>query len=281
MNDAPSASSGRSPMSDAQRILTWLDGWLAGGGRLAFLSDYDGTLTPLVPDPDEAWLSEEARQCLEALAKSPQIHVAVVSGRDVADLRARVRVSGVIYAGCHGLEIEGPSLSFRHPEAEAQEESLNAIGRQLSERASMVRGMRIEPKRFGVAVHYRHVAQDEMRRVETELARAIQQGGSRLKIFHGSQVIEIQPQVGWHKGDCVLWIRDLLLRTATPPLMTIYLGDDWTDENAFEALAGQGITVRVGSGVPASRAAYRLPDVADVQQLLTALATRAVVGSGS
>jgi trehalose-phosphatase len=198
-----------------------------------------------------------------------------MSGRDLADLRERVGVSGVIYAGCHGLEIEGPGINFRHPEAEAQEEVLGAVSRQLTERAPTVPGMRIEPKRFGLAVHYRHVAQDQMRRVETELARAIQQGAGRLRIFHGSQVIEIQPQVSWSKADCVLWIRDVLQRTASGPMMVIYMGDDWTDENAFEALAGQGITIRVGAAVPTSKAIYRLPDVADVQRFLAALATRA------
>jgi trehalose-phosphatase len=268
-------------MSDAQRLVTWIDDWLAGGGRVALLADYDGTLTPIVPWPDEARLPEQVRQHFEVLARSPQAHVAVVSGRDVADLRQRVGVNDVIYAGCHGLEIEGPGLSFRHPEAEAQEESLNVIGRQLSERAPTVPGMRIESKRFGVAVHYRHVAQDQMRRVETELARAIQPGGNRLKIFHGSQVIEVQPQVGWTKGDCVLWIRDALERIATQPLLTVYLGDDWTDESAFEALAGQGITVKVGGGAPASKAAYRLADVADVQLFVAVLATRSVAGLGS
>jgi trehalose-phosphatase len=157
---------------------------------------------------------------------------------------------------------------------------LGAIGRQLTERAPTVPGMRVEPKRFGLAVHYRQVAQDQLRRVETELARAIHQGGSRLKIFHGSQVIEVQPQVGWNKGDCALWIRDVLQGIASGPLTTTYLGDDWTDEHAFEALTGQGITIRVGTGVPASKAAYRLSDVTAVQQFLAALVARAAGEAG-
>jgi trehalose-phosphatase len=263
-------------MSDARRIATWLGDWLMGGGRLAFLTDYDGTLTPIVPSPQDAELPEEVRRDLEALARSPQIDVAVVSGRDLADVRARVGVNGLIYGGCHGLEIEGRGLSFRHVEAQAQEESLAAISRHLTQRAGSVPGMHIEPKRFGVAVHYRHVARDEVGRVETELARAIQQVGSRFKIFHGSQVIEVQPQVGWNKGDGVRWIRDALQRASTAPLMALYMGDDWTDEHAFEALAGQGITVRIGDVVPATKATYWLPGVDDAQQLLSALATRAV-----
>ncbi|PWU23320.1 MAG: trehalose-phosphatase [Candidatus Rokuibacteriota bacterium] len=266
-------------MSDRERIVTWLDDWLAGGGRVLLLTDYDGTLTPIVANPADATLPLGMRRQLEALTKSPLIDVAVVSGRDLADLRERVGLSDVIYAGCHGLEIEGPGLSFRHPEAEAQEAALRVISRELSQRAPIVPGMHVEPKRFGLAIHYRHVAPDQMAQVESELARAIQQCGGRLRIFHGSQVIEIQPQVGWNKGDCVLWIRDVLKGSAAEPVLMIYMGDDWTDENAFEALSGQGITIRVGASVPASRAAYRLPDVTDVQTLLQALAER--VGTGS
>ena len=262
-------------MNDIPSLVTWLTDWLARGGSLLLLSDYDGTLTPIVDRPDEAWLAEATRVDLQALARSPRIHLAFVSGRDLADLRARVGVRDAIYAGCHGLEIEGPGLHFRHPEAEAQQDTLNAITRQLSLRASTIPGMQVEPKRFGLAVHYRHVERDQMRRVEMELARAIQRTGGRLKVFHGTAVIEIQPQVGWNKGDCVLWIRDLIQRASSARVVVLYLGDDWTDEHAFETLAGQGITIKVGSDAPASRAGYRLPDVAGVRRLLSALAAEA------
>jgi trehalose 6-phosphate phosphatase len=266
-------------MSELPHIMSWLDDWLATDARLLLLADYDGTLTPIVESPDDARLAGPVHTSLEALARSPRIDVAVISGRDLADLRECVGVSGLIYAGCHGLEIEGPGISFRHPDAEAQQDNLGSIGRHLAERAPTVPGMRVEPKRFGVAVHYRHVAHDQIRRVETELARAIQQGGSRLKIFHGSRVIEVQPQVSWNKGDCVLWIRDTVQGASAAPLMALYMGDDWTDENAFEALAGQGMTIRVGAGAPASRADYHLEDVGEAQQLVAALAARCAGGS--
>ena len=104
-------------MNDVPSLVAWLADWLAGGGRLLLLSDYDGTLTPIVDQPDQAWLADATRDDLRALARSPNIHLAFVSGRDLADLRGRVGVADAIYAGCHGLEIEGPGLRFRHPEA--------------------------------------------------------------------------------------------------------------------------------------------------------------------
>ena len=251
---------------------------LAGGGHLLLLTDYDGTLAPIGPSPDAARLPDAVRDDLRALARSPRVHVGVVSGRDLADLRALVAVSDAIYAGCYGLEIEGPGMRFAHPDAQAQHETLGAITSELLRRASMVPGMRVEPKRFGLAVHYRHVAPDQMERVETELARAMLQDGSRLKIFHGAQAIEIQPQVGWTKGDCVLWIRDAVRRASGERLTVVYMGDDWTDEPAFQALVGQALTISVGNRVPASRAAHRVADVAAVRQLLSALAAWTCAG---
>jgi trehalose-phosphatase len=164
-------------------------------------------------------------------------------------------------------------MSFSHPEAEAQQDSLRMIGRALNQRMPSVEGMRVEAKRLGLAIHYRDVPAERMREVEDELARAIQRSGHRLKIFHGSKVIEILPQVGWNKGRCALWIREAVQRLSARPVMTVYMGDDWTDEHAFEALEGQAITIKIGGSAPASRALYRLPDVLAAQQLVADLAT--------
>jgi trehalose 6-phosphate phosphatase/alpha,alpha-trehalase len=123
--------------------------------------------------------------------------------------------------------------------------------------------------------------------VEIELARAIREQGSRLKIFHGTKVIEVLPQVAWTKGECARFIQEHVLPSGSgpslsPPLcppLWMYLGDDWTDEHAFEVLSGLALTVRVGDLVPSSKAAYRLKDVAEVRELLAAMAAGLTVGS--
>jgi len=188
-------------MGDVGWIATRLGEWVAGGGRLLFLTGYDGTLTPIVPNPDEAWVPGALREDLRALARAPGVDLGIVSGRDLVDVRDRVGVMEAIYAGSHGLEIEGPGLRFLHPEAEAQRGDLVSMSVTLSLRAGAVPGMRVELKRFGVAIHYRHVDADQRRRVETELARAIHQEGGRVRVFHGNRVIEVLPQVAWGKGS--------------------------------------------------------------------------------
>jgi trehalose-phosphatase len=269
----------RPGMSDLARLLSCAEESLAGPGSILLMTDYDGTLTPIVDDPADAVLAERTRDDLARLARSPRARVALISGRGLEDLRERVGVPNVIYAGCHGLEVVGPDLAFRHPDALAQEATLEAVGDVLVRRAPTVRGMRIEPKGLAVAVHYRHVAPDEIRRVEVELARAIQAQGSRLKIFHGSKVIEVLPQVAWTKGECAQWIQEHVQASLAEPALWLYLGDDWTDEHAFEVLSGKALTIRVGDAVPASKAAYRLSDVAEVHQLLALLADGIAAGS--
>ena len=260
-------------MSDGDKVLSWIRDWLADGGAILMIADYDGTLSPLVHEPSQAWLEAGVRDHLRSLATCPRVRLTIISGRDLVDLRARVGVPDAIYAGCHGLEVDGPDMSFSHPEAEAQQDSLRMIGLALNQRMPSVEGMRVEAKRLGLAIHYRDVPAERMREVEDELARAIQKSGHRLKIFHGSKVIEILPQVGWNKGRCALWIREAVQRLSARPVMTVYMGDDWTDEHAFEALEGQAITIKIGGAAPASRALYRLPDVLAAQRLVADLAT--------
>jgi trehalose-phosphatase len=273
--DRAAPGGGARGMSDLAHILTTVDEWLSGGGSVLLMTDYDGTLTPIVDDPADAVLSKEMREQLVRLARSRRGCVAVISGRGLEDLRARIDIPEVIYAGCHGLEIAGPELAFCHPDAVAQQAMVGAVGETLVRRAPAVNGMRVETKGLAVAVHYRHVAPDEIRRVEIELARAIREQGSRLKIFHGTKVIEVLPQVAWTKGECAEWIEERVGSTLAGRVLWLYLGDDWTDEHAFEVLGSRALTIRVGDLVPASKAAFRLEDVSEVQQVLTALASGA------
>lgn len=75
-------------------------------GRVAVFLDYDGTLTPIVSQPEDAWLSDSMQQTLRELAR--QAPVAILSGRDLDDVRRRVNLDGIVYAGSHGFDIAGP-----------------------------------------------------------------------------------------------------------------------------------------------------------------------------
>ena len=257
-------------VSDLGRVFAALRARLTAGDTLLVLSDYDGTLTPITRDPTDAWLPPEVRSDLDVLAGSDRVRVGIVSGRQLDDLRTRVGLPDVIYAGCHGLEIHGPAIAFRNAAADARRGALNAVACDLRERVSSIPGVVVEPKGLAVAVHYRRAAPGSVRRLEAELD-GMTGAATELTLLRGKKVFEILPRIDWDKGRCALRIRDYVASTARSPVTTLYLGDDATDELAFWALDGRAITARVGGG-PISFAPNRLRDVEEVHRLLSGLA---------
>lgn len=240
-------------------------------GALLLLSDFDGTLAPIVEFPEAAHLPADVHRALGNLVARPQTRVAVISGRDLPDLQGRVNVPGVIHAGCHGLVVEGQDLRFEHPQAAACQEQLARLAASLKEKLQSVPGVLIEAKTLGVAVHYRRVSHADLAEVFYQVQQARESSAPALTALTGKKVIEFLPNVPWHKGECALWLRDRLGQALSPEPVTVYIGDDETDERAFEALRGKALTIRVGSGHRRSAAARWVKDVADVQEFLNAL----------
>jgi trehalose-phosphatase len=243
-------------------------------GGLLLMSDYDGTLTPIVPTPAAARLAPPVRAMLARIAAIPRVAIAVISGRNLPDVRERVGIAGLTCAGCHGLMVEGPGLTFVHPQAIAVSSLIAEIGGDLGRALAGLRGVEVEVKELGVAVHYRRALPSDLAEVFFQVERVREHQGSRLTTQPGKKVIELLPQVSWDKGECALWLRDHLRPDpGAPEAALVYLGDDETDERAFEALRGKGITVRVGSGPRRSAALRWVEDVRAVHRFLAALET--------
>ena len=211
-------------------------------GRQPFIClDYDGTLSEIVPDPDAATLVDGAAEALEHLAA--QCPVAILSGRDLADIRGRVGVPGIWYAGSHGFELIGPDGSHHQYDAAAVAVGvLESVAAELHDELSQIPGARVEHKRFAVAVHYRNVAAKHVAEVIAAAHRYGRRGG--LRVTGGRKVVELRPDIDWDKGAALAWIRDRIPQTGQ--LLPIYIGDDLTDEDAFDAVrfSGIGIIVR-------------------------------------
>ncbi len=245
-------------------------------GRPAIFLDYDGTLTPIVDRPEDARLDPAMREAVRVLARRHPL--AVVSGRDLGDVRARVDVDEAFYAGSHGFDIAGPGGSrHRHPEALARAGALDAAESTLAGQLHGVPGARVERKAFSLAVHYRQVAPADLPRVESvvEAVRAAQPG---LRVQAGKKVFDFQPDVPWHKGRAVQWLMQAVGDGALVPL---YVGDDVTDEDAFRTLSGTGVTVAVLDEPRSTAAGFHLRSTADVLTLLHALADRLSADPGA
>lgn len=240
------------------------------GKRLAVFLDYDGTLTPIVTRPEDAVLSDAMRETLRRLAG--RCPVAVVSGRDLPDVRERVGLDGIAYAGSHGFDIVGPDgKPAAPPRAGAFLCRLDAAERLLRRDLGGIDGAQVERKKFSVAVHFRRVRDDEVSGVRAVVDRTHARH-PELRTTSGKKVLELQPDLAWDKGEAVRW----LLRTLglnRPYVVPVYIGDDLTDEDGFEVLADRGIGIVVRSERRPTAACYALADPEDVRRLLETLAT--------
>ncbi|QDG50287.1 trehalose-phosphatase [Persicimonas caeni] len=242
--------------------------------HLAVFLDYDGTLTPIVDQPDQAVLSDEMKQTVERLgAMDEKCTVAVVSGRDLGDVRERVGIDNIAYAGSHGFDILGPEgESMMLEKGEDFVPALDRAEEELRRRTRRIEGALLERKRYSLAVHYRQVANKDVPTVEKHVDQVVDHI-SELRKTHGKKVYDLQPNIDWDKGKAVDWLLDKL-GLAGDDVVPMYIGDDVTDEDAFRALEGRGITLAVQDVAKPTAADYRLADPDAVKRFLDNLADR-------
>ncbi|WP_161891207.1 trehalose-phosphatase [Pontibacter russatus] len=241
---------------------------LINGRKPAVFLDYDGCLSPIVKNPDKAIMTEEMRGTLRRLADV--CRVAVVSGRDRANVEKLVQLDNLYYAGSHGFDISGPNNMHTEPGgAKAAIPALEKANKTLDERLKDVEGVLVERKRYAIAVHYRNVPDEKVPYVLQVTEDVIGQH-PELKKGPGKKIMELKPNLDWHKGKAVLWLMEEL-GLNQPDTLPLYIGDDITDEDAFATLQRRGIGVMVGEHDEQTAAEYRLEDVEEVQAFLEAL----------
>lgn len=266
MKEESSSSPPSRALEEWDRITDWID-----GRPLALVLDYDGTLAPIASRPQEATLPVETSTLLEKLA--PHCTLAILSGRDRADVENMVGAKGLVYAGSHGYDISGPhGLSFQHEEAVEATAALKRAEENLRDRISDVKGAAIERKRFGLAAHFREVEDEEEKARIQEAVKSEANRDNRLRTLEGKAVTELQPDIDWDKGRALQWLLDALELDSSETAV-IYIGDDTTDEDAFRYLSegGAGLGIHVGSRDDETLAQYTLEGVDAVRDLLQRL----------
>lgn len=257
-------------MSGLPDALGEIDGLAAR--RPAVFFDFDGTLSDIVDDPGAAVPVAGATRALRRLAE--RCPVAVLSGRDLADVTARVGVPGIWYAGSHGFELTAPEGTHHQNDAAAAAiDVLAQAADELRHRLGSITGVAVEHKRFGVAVHYRNAGRDSV----GEVAAAVRAAGRRdqLRVTTGREVIELRPDLDWDKGKTLRWVMEHLDQAGSGPRTPVYLGDDITDEDAFDAVAEDGVPILVrhnDDGDRATAARYALDSPARAAEFTERLA---------
>jgi len=203
--------------------------------------DYDGTIAPFHTDRNRAYPYPGVLPILQKIIHCERTRVIFISGRPLAELRTLLTpMNGVEMWGSHGLEHQLNDGSYRR--VEVDEESAATLA--AAERWVIAAGLmpRAEIKLGGIAIHWRGIPPAKTRSIEAqtlaEWTPLASRRGLKLLRFEGGLELRVSHP---DKGDAV---RSVLTKL-DPDLPVAYLGDDLTDEDAFRALAGRGLSVLV------------------------------------
>lgn len=247
---------------------------LQGRQYIYWLLDYDGTLSPLVVDPDAAFLPKERQQFLTEVAKTPGHRLAIVSGRSVDQLRSFLpHLAGhpILFSGLHGGELfdvktgqylQIPGEAFLTGVAQFKALLTQCCPTELNA------GALLEDKRYAIAFHYRGLQPDliapALERVEA-IYHAEPDLTRHFRLHHGNCLLELIPHT-FHKG---IGIKTVLDNQGGTTAFPVYIGDDTTDDDAFFALNELGgLSVQVGTNPAILHAKANLENIEAVYRLL-------------
>ena len=238
------------------------------GRPIALFLDFDGTLSPIAPTPDQAILPNENRILLQKLSHHKNCVVTVISGRSIEDLKDKLKMNNIIYVGNHGLEIHGLRIHFENLLPLNIKQSIQKINDELTHSFSPIQGVILENKELTLSLHYRLVDEKDVlpiKKVFIHICEPYRRSGE-IQIRFGKKVLEVRPCIKWNKGHAVSWLLKKYALTIDPSIMPIYIGDDETDEDAFAMLKDVGLTVVVGK--QPSQARYYVEDCQNVTWIL-------------
>jgi trehalose-phosphatase len=240
--------------------------------RPLVLMDFDGTLAEFDLDPATIRLKPSRQILLQQLSRRADFSAGFVSGRRIADLRERLPVGPTMFlAGLHGLEIEGPGLHFVHHGAALAAPGISVLARDLRRAVKPLPGVFVEDKTYSIVMHVRGASKADqlhaIRRFNALSEPLLSEGTVRLQ--PGDHVFELLPNVDWAKGDAVRAIIRQVETDTKEAVWPVYIGDDTTDEDAFEEIGPNGLTVAVGKRT--AGASFQIDDPAAVECFLKAI----------
>lgn len=249
------------------------------GKQIVMFLDYDGTLSPIVEDPDRAFMSDSMRKTVKKLAGC--FPTAIVSGRCRDKVYKFVRLAELYYAGSHGMDIKGPAKGSKYKKGSqgvlCQPASeflpmIDEVYKLLVEKTKSTPGSKVENNKFCLSVHYRCV--DEKKWSELALqVKSVLKEYPKLRLSQGRKVLEIRPTIKWDKGKALEFLLESLGYANCNDVFPVYIGDDRTDEDAFKVLRerGQGFGILVSKTPKETSATYSLQEPAEVMDFLQRL----------
>jgi trehalose 6-phosphate phosphatase len=232
---------------------------IAEGGKLLLFLDYDGTLVPVRKLPQDAMLPPARRKLLRHLSQNA--FVCIVTGRSLEDIEQLVGLDNIAYIGNHGLELRWGYRSWVHPLARKNGTALKVLLSGIEKKTNRFPRLTIEDKGITASIHFRQMRPALVPNVRKIVIDAVRCSGSEFLLAEGKKVLEIRPNLGWHKGKGIQRLKRWIPHGDRS--LIVYIGDDRTDEDAFQALGRKAITIHVGCNQD-SLARYRMANVGQV-----------------
>jgi alpha,alpha-trehalase len=236
-------------------------------GKPAIFLDYDGTLTPIVDDPDQAVLAEEVRRLIKNISEFWT--VVIVSGRALKDVRKLVGLENLVYAGSHGFNMVGPYDSFHEEPGKRFLPSLDIAEDKLKGPVKELEGVRLERKPYAITLHYRQAEEETVSRLENRVDEIAGQIPDLVKT-PGKKIFELRPAMDWNKGKAIIHLLEKLY-PANGKVAPLYIGDDVTDEDAFKVIKNRGTGILVDDKGRDTAAEYFLSSPLEVKKFLKEL----------
>lgn len=249
------------------------------GKQIVMFLDYDGTLSPIVEDPDRAFMSDGMRRAVRKLAR--YFPTAIVSGRCRDKVYNFVKLAELYYAGSHGMDIKGPAKGSKHikgsqavlfqPASEFVP-MIEEVYETLLEKTKSIVGAKVEHNKFCLSVHFRCVDEKKWSELAHEV-RSVLKEYPKLRLTQGRKVLEIRPTIKWDKGKALEFLLESLGLANCTDVFPVYIGDDRTDEDAFKVLRdrGQGFGILVSKIAKETNASYYLQEPSEVMNFLQRL----------
>ncbi|GAV82560.1 Trehalose_PPase domain-containing protein [Cephalotus follicularis] len=250
------------------------------GKQIVIFLDYDGTLSPIVEDPDKAFMSKKMRRTVRKLARC--FPTAIVTGRCIDKVFNFVKLTELYYAGSHGMDIKGPkkgskftkdSESLLFQPASEFLPMIDEVYKQLVDKTKSTTGAKVENNKFCISVHFRCVDEKKWSGLYTEVKSVLKEY-PKLKLTQGRKVLEIRPNIKWDKGKALEFLLESLGFANCTDVFPVYIGDDKTDEDAFKILKerGEGFGILVSKFPKDTSASYSLEEPSEVMDFLGRLA---------
>ncbi|MFZ2189828.1 MAG: trehalose-phosphatase [Candidatus Magasanikiibacteriota bacterium] len=217
--------------------------------------DFDGTLSPIASTPYKAILPKKIKNRLIKCSK--KFPLVVISGRSLKDIKNKVDIKDLVYAGNHGLEWQIGKKINSIPVPKSTTKLLSNIKQKLQKIKQKYPGILIEHKSLSCAIHYRQLNPKLITCFKKDINNIIKplNNNNVLEVLKEKKVIELKPNIDWDKGKFALFIHEYFQNKLKLKLLPVYVGDDKTDEDVFTALQS-GLTIRVGINKKSSATFY-------------------------